>query len=319
MWDLSCSWVVGPCASFAFPAPGHARIGRDTHARSTQRRRASPLGGGAGCRGFHALPAGKEVGRVDLRFDLLEPRVLLRRPVLAGEADVVGVRLGTDVPHKAATMRRERGRGWGGRRERGQESASWLEQQEARRASDDDAMRAACRRRSAKALRRPHRGGSNTRAHNARHTLCAEVQTRAHTTRATHTHGAPLSFDVNPQRTGCTRLVEVLPIGALERMHRGRRAPHPRGLVSVQRRAQPVRRDLVRCGRTSRGACDHDGGKHRHPERQLLDVRNRRVRARRARCRGETSRSTSASRKRGETAVVPPSYRAAPPRCTRNL
>ena len=41
--DLSCSWVVGPCASFASPAPGRTRIGRDTHTRSTQRRRASPL------------------------------------------------------------------------------------------------------------------------------------------------------------------------------------------------------------------------------------------------------------------------------------
>ena len=35
--------MVGPCASFASPAPGRTRIGRDTHARSTQRRRASPL------------------------------------------------------------------------------------------------------------------------------------------------------------------------------------------------------------------------------------------------------------------------------------
>ena len=41
--DLSCSWVVGPCASFAPPAPRRMRIGRGTHARSTQRRRASPL------------------------------------------------------------------------------------------------------------------------------------------------------------------------------------------------------------------------------------------------------------------------------------
>ena len=36
-------WVVGPCASFASPAPGRTRIGRDTHVRSAQRRRASPL------------------------------------------------------------------------------------------------------------------------------------------------------------------------------------------------------------------------------------------------------------------------------------
>ena len=35
--------VVGPYASFASPAPGRTRIGRDTHTRSTQRRRASPL------------------------------------------------------------------------------------------------------------------------------------------------------------------------------------------------------------------------------------------------------------------------------------
>ena len=39
----SCSWVVGPCASFAPPALGRTRIGRGTHARNTQRRRASPL------------------------------------------------------------------------------------------------------------------------------------------------------------------------------------------------------------------------------------------------------------------------------------
>ena len=36
-------WVVGPCASFASPAPGRTWIGRDTHACSTQRRRASSL------------------------------------------------------------------------------------------------------------------------------------------------------------------------------------------------------------------------------------------------------------------------------------
>ena len=35
--------MVGPCASFASPAPGRTRIGRDTHVRSTQRRNASPL------------------------------------------------------------------------------------------------------------------------------------------------------------------------------------------------------------------------------------------------------------------------------------
>ena len=36
-------WVVGPCASFASPAPGRTWIDRDAHARSTPRRRASPL------------------------------------------------------------------------------------------------------------------------------------------------------------------------------------------------------------------------------------------------------------------------------------
>ena len=36
-------WVVGPCASFAHPAPGRTWIDRDAHARSTPRWRASPL------------------------------------------------------------------------------------------------------------------------------------------------------------------------------------------------------------------------------------------------------------------------------------